>query len=264
MFKKIIISLVLLLFIFTPAFAQETQDIPVEPTDEYSAHVYFFHSESCPHCKDEMAFLIDLSKEEAYLDVQFLEFEITQSDENLNLFREIGSVLDLDVSGVPMTFIGNDVIVGYGSDGTTGLEIQKAIDNILENGDSDLIGSIISGQDIEVTDVEQVENEGAASVSIPESVHVPIFGDVKTANLSLPILSIFLGFIDGFNPCAMWVLVFLISLMMGMKDRKRMWILGTRLFLFAGLLVLIKLVFWAWRGRALPDIDTESDQEISQ
>ena len=43
---------------------------------------------------------------------------------------------------------------------------------------------------------------------------------INTKNLTLPIISILIGFVDGFNPCAMWVLLFLISMLIGMKDKK--------------------------------------------
>ena len=66
--------------------------------------------------------------------------------------------------------------------------------------------------------------------------------NINYEELSLPILSIVLGFIDGFNPCAMWILLFLISMMLGMEDRKRMWILGLT---FIGVSALTYFAFLA-------------------
>ena len=62
---------------------------------------------------------------------------------------------------------------------------------------------------------------------IPPSISVPFIGEIRTADLSLPLLTVLLGALDGFNPCAMWVLVFLIGLLLGMQDRFRMRVLGT-------------------------------------
>jgi len=62
---------------------------------------------------------------------------------------------------------------------------------------------------------------------IPPSISVPFIGEIRTADVSLPLLTVLLGALDGFNPCAMWVLVFLIGLLLGMQDRFRMWVLGT-------------------------------------
>jgi hypothetical protein len=44
---------------------------------------------------------------------------------------------------------------------------------------------------------------------------------INLANLSLPVLTVVIGLLDGFNPCAMWVLLFLITLLLGMENRKR-------------------------------------------
>jgi cytochrome c biogenesis protein CcdA len=73
---------------------------------------------------------------------------------------------------------------------------------------------------------------------------LPILGEVNIKSVSLPIVAIVIGTIDGFNPCAMWVLLFLISMLLGMKDRKRMWILGVS-FLFTSAFVYF-LVMMAW------------------
>lgn len=62
---------------------------------------------------------------------------------------------------------------------------------------------------------------------IPPSISVPFIGEIRTADVSLPLLTVLLGALDGFNPCAMWVLVFLIGLLLGMQDRFRMRVLGT-------------------------------------
>lgn len=243
MLKRCINIFLLGILMTVPALALAEQQNPLEESEQYSGHAYFFHSESCPHCKEEMEFLIELSKQPEYLDVQFLEFEITQIPENRALLQEIGRVLDLDVGSVPMTFIGNDVIVGFGSEETTGVQIQRAIDQIIEEGDADLIGLIIAGEAIDASAIMKGNNEQEDG-AMPESVHVPLIGEVKTANLSLPILSIFLGFVDGFNPCAMWILVFLISLMLGMKDRKRMWILGTTFIIASGAIYYVFMAAW--------------------
>ncbi len=242
MIKKLLASLILSLAIITPVSAQEAQETQVEIDDGTAAHVYFFHSESCPHCKDEMEFLIALSKDEAYMDVDFYEFEITQNEANLNLLKQVGEVIDQDTSGVPFTVIGSHVIVGYMNDETTGVEIQNAIDDILENGDPNIVGLIIAGEEVNLS---AVDDEGIeVDQNIPESITVPIFGEIKTANVSLPVLSILLGFIDGFNPCAMWVLVFLISLMIGMENKRRMWILGITFIAASAAVYYVFMAAW--------------------
>ncbi|MBU0572219.1 hypothetical protein KKH23_00940 [Patescibacteria group bacterium] len=77
-----------------------------------------------------------------------------------------------------------------------------------------------------------------------ESLTLPILGTIQTANLSLPVLSVVIGLVDGFNPCAMWTLLFLISLLLGMKDRRRMWILGTTFIITSAFVYFLFLTAW--------------------
>ena len=74
---------------------------------------------------------------------------------------------------------------------------------------------------------------------------ISFFGfKINTKNLALPVVSILIGLIDGFNPCAMWVLLFLISMLIGMKNKKRMLILGTTFLLTSALIYLLFMIAW--------------------
>jgi hypothetical protein len=75
-------------------------------------------------------------------------------------------------------------------------------------------------------------------------ISVPFLGEVRTADFSLPALTIVLAAIDGFNPCAMWVLVFLIGLLLGMEDRFRMWVLGTAFIAGSALVYFLFMAAW--------------------
>ena len=82
------------------------------------------------------------------------------------------------------------------------------------------------------------------SAAPPAEITLPLVGRVKTANLSLPALTILLAAVDGFNPCAMWVLVFLIGLLVGVQDRVRMWLLGGAFLLTSGIVYFGFLAAW--------------------
>lgn len=76
------------------------------------------------------------------------------------------------------------------------------------------------------------------------SIDTGLFGVVSLKDVSLPIFTIILGFIDGFNPCAMWILIFLITMMFSMHDRKKMWILGLTFIFTSGFVYLCFMVSW--------------------
>ena len=76
------------------------------------------------------------------------------------------------------------------------------------------------------------------------SVDTGLFGVVSLKDVSLPIFTIILGAVDGFNPCAMWILIFLITMMFSMHDRKKMWILGLTFIFTSGFVYLCFMVSW--------------------
>lgn len=72
------------------------------------------------------------------------------------------------------------------------------------------------------------------------TVDLPWFGKVNVEDAGMPIFTLAVGLVDGFNPCAMWVLLFLLSLLVNLKDRRKM-------FAIAGLFVFISgLVYFAF------------------
>lgn len=73
---------------------------------------------------------------------------------------------------------------------------------------------------------------------------IPLIGKVDIKKVSVLLVSIVIGIVDGFNPCAMWVLLFLISTLLGMKDRKRMWIIGLTFLLTSALVYMVIMLGW--------------------
>jgi len=59
-----------------------------------------------------------------------------------------------------------------------------------------------------------------------ELITIPFFGEIDPSKINLPLLTIVIGGLDGFNPCAIWVLCFLLTLLIYVRDRKRMLVVG--------------------------------------
>ena len=70
--------------------------------------VYFFYSSSCPHCREETPFLEELERRYPKLEVKYLEV-----GKNVELFEELCKEYDTIAVGVPRTFIGNKVFIGF-------------------------------------------------------------------------------------------------------------------------------------------------------
>jgi len=219
----ILTFLFILLAPFGSVYAQGDTDTNVENN---KINIYFFWGEGCPHCEKEKVFLETFQEQNP--DVVVRDYEVWSSKENLNLMMEFAKKLDVDVRGVPFTVIGEHYVIGWVSDNYSGGKIQEAVECGREESCPD-IGAEILAEDPEVKgeeDVQEKKGEKKEVVGIPETMDLPIIGEIETKNFSLPVLTVVLGVLDGFNPCAMWTLVFLISLLLGLKDRKRMWILG--------------------------------------
>jgi len=73
---------------------------------------------------------------------------------------------------------------------------------------------------------------------------LPLIGEIDLADYSLPALAVILGLVDGFNPCAMWVLVYLISLVATLRDRKRIWLIVGSFVLASGILYYLFMTVW--------------------
>ena len=210
--------------------------------DEKNVTLYFFHGDGCPHCAEEELFLDAINSK--YPDLSIVRYEVWYDEENSALLSEVQQAFDLSRLGVPTTVIGDTVITGYGP--STGSKIERAIQYYYENDYVDQIENIKNGtfekkeEEIEEDSFEKQEAESDEAMTIK----VPLLGKVNLKKVSLTSAAVLIGFIDGFNPCAMWILLFLISILIGMKDRKRMWILGLTFLLTSAFLYLLIMLSW--------------------
>ena len=196
--------------------------------------VYFFWANGCPHCANEKPFLEGLKLKYPGLEVK--DFEITSSRANVNLLKKVGERLGVDVGGVPFTVVGEHYFIGWYDEETTGKSIEDAVSCTLSDGCYDIVESLI-------TPVTPNPKQNETKI-IPEKIKLPILGEVDTKTVSLPVLTILIGGWDGFNPCAMWVLVFLISMLLGMENRKRMWAIGSTFIITSGFVYFLFMSAW--------------------
>ncbi|MFH1509437.1 MAG: hypothetical protein ABIE68_04700 [bacterium] len=202
--------------------------------------IYFFYGDGCPHCADEEVFLADL--ENRYDNLKIDRYEVWYDTDNAALMREVADKLGKTVNGVPLTVIGSEGIVGYLSDKVTGVQIENAFQYCTENECTDVLADSEAKSTATLSNTEEIKKSDESA--IPESIKIPVFGEINTSSLSLPVFTIVIGLIDGFNPCAMWVLLFLISLLLGMKNRTRMWILGITFIVASGTVYFIFMAAW--------------------
>ena len=93
-------------------------------------------------------------------------------------------------------------------------------------------------------DFTDKQQAAADQPAMDTTFHIPLLGDRDAGSYSLPVLAVILGLVDGFNPCAMWVLVYLISLIMGLNDRKKIWLLVGSFLIASGVLYFLFMTAW--------------------
>ena len=203
--------------------------------------LYFFHGDGCPHCREETKFLKRMSKKYSYLKI--VKYEVWYNEENSTLLDKVFDAYKISVPGVPTTIIGDTFISGY--DDTIGEKIERAIEYYSNHKSDDYVSKIKDG----TFNVEDFPKENGflkqEELSDKEmSFKLPFFGKINLKSASLTTAAVIIGLIDGFNPCAMWILLFLISVLMGMKDKKRMWVLGITFLLTSALVYLGIMLSW--------------------
>ena len=226
--------------------------------DEKVINIHLFYGNGCPHCAAEEEFLSDYLKDRT--DVKLYKYEIWYDSHNQELLSKVQKEMGTtNKNGVPFTVIGKKTIVGY-ADGVTDEQIKDAINYYLNNDYRDYAGEITGKvKKTEVTE-DTIKDESKTedkkenkiekaddtkdSDQTDENVTVPVLGKINAKKVSLPILAVVLGFVDGFNPCAMWILIFLITMLFNMKDRKKMWILGLTFILTSGIVYLMFMLAW--------------------
>lgn len=229
---KLIFIIISIIFISTNVNAKETDNLTL----------YVFKGDGCPHCKAEMDYL-DTIKDK-YTNLEIKEYEVWYDDDNASLLTKVESYFNIKRSGVPTTIIGNTVIQGYQNESSTGKKIERAINFYEENDYKDIVKEIKAGIAIKNTKKPDKFQEEETKLDKETSVKAPIVGNVNLKDVSLLTSAVILGLIDGFNPCAMWILLFLISALIGMKDRKRMWTLGLTFLITSGLVYMLIMLSW--------------------
>jgi glutaredoxin len=206
MTKKWFLIILFLIFIFGNFNFSLAQ---VEKTQ-----INFFYSAICPHCKAEKEFLKTL--QEKYPEIEIKEYEVfydTNNQKILNEFYDKYTVLNNEKGYVPITFTPTKYFIGFNEQ--IGKEIEGCIKECIGQGKT-----------------------------VPQKIKIPLLGEIDISKVSLPVLTVIMGAMDGLNPCAMWILLFLITLLINIKSRKRMILICGTFILTSGIVYYLILTAW--------------------
>tara|TARA_B100000745_G_scaffold300465_1_gene254585 strand:+ start:1328 stop:2545 length:1218 start_codon:yes stop_codon:yes gene_type:complete len=177
--------------------------------------VYMFGRDDCGYCQAEKEWLDDEGISYEYLN-------IVRDKEANELFRAIANKHDLS-KVTPLTIVGEKAFLGFNGGQTTGKMIKNAIPDALEGDIKTPEDHLEYAPAQDVVEAEACTDEDCeAATSMAYVFDLPLIGLVDLKALSLFSLSALLGTIDGFNPCAMWVLITFLVLLSQAGSRSKM------------------------------------------
>ena len=114
---------------------------------------------------------------------------------------------------------------------------------------SDELALPLPGDDLMIGDGSDSAPPGTGDSTGPEEstddqMDIPVFGRLSARKLGLPVFTIAVGLVDGFNPCAMWVLLFLLSILVNLKDRRRIFAIAGTFVVVSGLAYFAFMAAW--------------------
>jgi glutaredoxin len=245
-------------------------------------NIYLFWGEGCPHCATAKPMLEEMAAGSPR--VNYLEFEVYTHEENVELFFAFGQAYNLEPKYVPTIFVGGRYWEGFSE--AIGQEIQTYIDQCLQTGCEDPGRAVL--QELRPDLISPHEEPSPTSkpltptpsitpeaITTPQpsptpageptepgeesgggSISLPFIGTIDLSERSLLISTLLISFVDGFNPCSIWVLSMLLAITLNTRSRKKVLVIGL-VFIFVtglvyalfigGLFTVLKIVqFIGW------------------
>jgi hypothetical protein len=192
-----------------------------------------FARKGCPHCSAAEAYLHALQRQRGELRVS--HYDVVDDPAALDRLRMLALQAGLAQAAVPALYVRGRLFVGFDSAETTGKSIEAWIDQ--------------KGAPRTATPAAACEPSNASPCpeAPPERqyrMRVPLLGELDVRTLGLPLFTIMVGLLDGFNPCAMWVLLFLLSMLVNLKSRVRMALIAGTFVAVSGLAYFAFMSAW--------------------
>ena len=195
----------------------------LDQSGEPIVDLWFGWSSACPHCAKARAWLAELEPRAPWLEVHALQVDGANADANVDELVGLAAGIDAEITGVPVFLFAARMEVGFDEPATTG---------------ADLEASLLAFRD---------SFDAAATPTPPDegtAITLPFAGPVEARALSLPLLAVVLGGLDAVNPCALSVLLFLVSALVGANARRRILLVGGAFVAATGVVYFLLMAAW--------------------
>lgn len=199
-----------------------------------ATEIEVFVREGCPHCEAAKHFLHELVPQRPDMRIVFID--VRRDPGAVERLTELSRKAGIAQPGVPSFRIGATLIVGFDTPASTGAEILAALDSANLTDEAGEAGKARACG---------IANEPACQAPREQSVEIPFLGwQVGVEQLGLPLFTVIIGLLDGFNPCSIWVLVLMISMLASLGDRRRMLAIAGTFVLVQGMAYFAFMAAW--------------------
>lgn len=173
-------------------------------------HMLVFSSEACPHCQAQKPFIQSLDESHDQLTV--IRVEVRRDADSLAQFRTVAAAHGVAADSVPAVFVGGRVWIG--DSGMIRSQISSHVEQCLKDGNC--------------PDSRALDPRPANLETTPESItfNVPWVGSIDLMVQPVTVSTALIAFVDGFNPCSLWVLTILLALVIHSGSRLRIFVVG--------------------------------------
>ncbi|MDD3529382.1 MAG: hypothetical protein PHS77_05855 [Gallionellaceae bacterium] len=184
--------------------------------------LYFFWALTCPHCSEAHPHVVAIPAARPWVRLHALE--LSRSTANLKRYQVLAGRVGEPADSVPAFLFCGEMLVGWDSDATTGVYLRQRLDACRARATG--------------------AAPAATQIRAEAPLHLPLLGDVDPASLSLPALTLILAGLDAFNPCAFFVLLFLLSMLAHQRSQARMLVIGGVFVAVSGLMYFAFMAAW--------------------
>jgi hypothetical protein len=220
---RLLLAVLLLLALLAPRAHADPTWIEPGGDGQPVVHLYFFWSLACPHCLEARPFVEAIPRERPWVKLHALE--LTRNPENVRRYVALAGQLGETAQYVPALFFCGRMQTGWDSDARSGQALLAELDACR--------AAAASGS----------ASDRARALPVP-AFSLPVVGEVSLDRYSLPLLTVMIAGFDAFNPCAFFVLLFLLSMLVHQKRRARMLAIGGVFVLVSGLMYFAFMAAW--------------------
>ena len=208
-----------------PAAADEVQWLNEAADGSTQIVVWYFYSDTCPHCIEAKPFIAALDARD-WIDLR--AYEITRNRDYGLLYRDTAAAIGEQARSVPAFIFCGSMHTGFERPETTGAVLLARMEHC--HADPQRVLGALGGDGPTPGEVMGLD--------------VPILGFINPSDWGLPILTVVIAGLDAFNPCAFFVLLFLLSLMVHARSRARMMLVGGTFVVISGVIYFVFMAAW--------------------